>query len=83
MRGICFSVFNCNAVSLHSQFMMSKDVFCEWNALCQEKKLMAICKSGDGWQICYACCNKNGLLGYRGQTQEPNAADSAGEHAWT
>ena len=36
---------------------------------------MAICKRGDGWQICYACCNKNGLLGYPGQTQEPNAAD--------
>lgn len=44
---------------------------------------MAICKSGVGWQICYACCNKNGLLGYRGQTQEPNAAYSAEEHAWS
>ena len=32
---------------------------------------MAICKSEDGWQVSYACCNKNGLLGYRGQTQEP------------
>lgn len=32
---------------------------------------MAICKSEDGWQVGYACCNKNGLLGYRGQTQEP------------
>lgn len=44
---------------------------------------MAICKCGDGWQICYACCNKNGLLGYPGQTQEPNAADAPRKHAWT
>lgn len=27
MRGIYFSAFNCNAVSLHSQFMVSKDFF--------------------------------------------------------
>lgn len=32
---------------------------------------MAICKCGDGWPICCACCHRSGLLGYRGQTQEP------------
>lgn len=44
---------------------------------------MAISESGDGCRICYARCNKNGLLGFRGQIQEPKAADSPGGHAWT
>ena len=71
MRGIYFSVLNCSVASLHSQFMTSKDFFVSGMHYVRKKKLMAICKSEDGWQVGYACCNKNGLLGYHGQTQEP------------
>lgn len=62
MRNIYFSVFNCVAASLDSQFMTSKNCVCVCERVeCTtlgEKELMAVCKRGGVWRVWYVCCNK-------------------------